>query len=71
MPELRPYGVECKNPACGERILLGEYMAQPERGRDFAWIDKPPGFVRCPRCGEFYEYGQDDLKGFPRPGGEE
>lgn len=66
MPEQRSFGVECKNPECHTGIILGDYLTNPQHPGDMiSFVDGMPGTVRCPVCGQEYEYTQEDLREFP------
>lgn len=70
MSEERSYGVECKNSECHSGIILGDYLTRPQRAGEvvsFAVVKKP-GRLRCPSCGQEFEYDQGDLREFPKTG---
>lgn len=67
MSEQRQYGVRYKNPACTRGFILGDYMANPQRGGDVVtFISMKPQKATCPGCGQTYEYTQADLEQVPK-----
>jgi hypothetical protein len=59
------FGVECKNPQCGEHIVLGMYTIPLDtRGdlRNFVWTG--PWKLTCPACGAAYFYNELDLRNY-------
>jgi len=58
------YGVECKNPQCRHKIVVGTYLTSPEHYGDmitFVVVTKP-GTFKCPLCKEVGKYDQDDIQ---------
>ena len=68
MSEERQYGVECKNRHCNAGIILGTYMTRPELGGEIVSfvVVKKAGRLKCPACGQEYEYDQPDIREFPK-----
>jgi len=59
----KKFGVECKNPQCGECIVLGMYMKPPQSTRDFVnFVMVGHWKLTCRSCGDVYDYDQADLR---------
>jgi hypothetical protein len=65
----RDYGVECKNRACNNRIILGEYMTPSRSEEDpiepISLIRFTARRVTCPKCHKTCQYHHSDLREFP------
>lgn len=67
VPEMsneRKFGVECKNPECGDWIVLGMHdLTRPESRRDLlTYIQSGPWKLTCPTCGDAEDYDHFDLR---------
>lgn len=63
MPTEKKFGVVCKNPQCGEWIVLGTYVIPPDPKsslRNFVWTG--PWKLICPTCGDIRNYDETNLR---------
>ena len=56
------FGVKCKNPECGDQVVLGRYSIPTDPNSDlrrFVWTG--PWKLVCPTCGGTDSYNESDL----------